>query len=83
MLRRFADHRLRAELDKTRDSREKYRTLAELLAARLRESRRTLRAARHALETQAQLTERWRLIAQGAQNELEALRAEHRQETTP
>lgn len=65
MLRRFADAALRAELDKTRDARDQARDTARRLLRRLQ-------ASRAEAATYKALTERWRVIAQGAQNDLRA-----------
>lgn len=70
VLSRYADARLRAELDDMRDARDQARNTARRLFHRLT-------AARRALETQAALTERWKSIARQAQTELAEERAEH------
>lgn len=76
MLRRFADARLRAELDKTAGARDHARDTARRLFRRLQ-------AARAESATNAALAERWKSIALYAQEQLAAERARNQQETTP
>lgn len=76
LLSRYADARLRAGRDKAREQRDKFRVLCHQFDHRNQQLRAKLDDQRRALETQAALTERWRLIAQGAQADLRAAREE-------
>ena len=73
MLRRFADHRLRADLAKAENARDQARDTARRLFRRLQ-------AARAEAATHKALAGRWKAIAQGAQADLaDALNREKQQ----